>query len=225
MAEPIRAAAVKLVESPVLFFQDRVAGPPRWASPIAALACCCALLAMAGAVSTARALGGFRADAAILVSVVGIGAFAFLFALQTGTVVCIERLFSTARNGRRLVECSALAYWTQVPLVALGVGFWAMMESSPEPVLPPANAGTGALLEAIEAGAADQEAQAWRRADTRELRVPAQILFENIAACYSIWVVALQAAALRAVSQFSIAGASAAGLLLGTLFVVLPWAL
>ena len=78
-------------------------------------------------------------------------------------------------------------------------------------------------MEAIEAGTADQETQAWRRADTREFRVPAQILFENIAACYSIWVVALQAAALRAVSKFSVGGSVIAGCFLGLAFVVLPW--
>ena len=199
---------VKLAVSPILFYQERVAGPPRWSSPVAALVCCGALVAMAQVLAAARALGDFRTDVGALLSVLTIGTFAFLFVLQTGAVVCLERLFSSARNGRRLVECSALAYWTQVPVAAFGVGFWALMESG-EPVLP-ANAGFGwAMMEVGQAAVFSQ---------------PAVLLFEDLATCCSLWVVALQAAALRAVSKFSVGGAAAAGCLLGLLFVALPWA-
>ena len=208
MGETLMPSIVKLAVSPIQFYQERVAGPPRWASPVAALVCYGALTAMASLVSAARALGEFRTDAGAVVSVLAIGAFAFLFVLQAGVVVCIERLFSSARNGRRLVECSALAFWTQVPLAAFSVGFWGLMEPG-EPVLP-ANAGLMAIAEELAAAPL--------------LSLPAVLLFEDLATYYSLWVVALQAAALRAVSKFSVGGAAAAGCLLGLLFVALPWA-
>ena len=211
MGKPLMPSIVKLAVSPILFYQERVAGPPRWASPVAALVCCGALAAMAQVLAATRAWGDFRTDVGALLSVLMIGTFAFLFVLQTGAVVCLERLFSSARNGRRLVECSALAYWTQVPLAAFGVGFWALMESGEPPVLP-ANAGFWTVMAASSQAVAAQQS------------LPAVLLFEDLATCYSLWVVALQAAALRAVSKFSVGGAAAAGCLLGLLFVALPWA-
>lgn len=210
MSEPIGKSVVKLLVSPIQFYQDRTA--TRWFSPVTALACYCSMLALAGAISSARLLGEFRSDVILLTSGLAIVAFAFLFALQTGAVVCIERLFSSARNGRYLAKCSAMAYWTQVPIAAAGIWFWAVIAESGAPVLT-ASAGIVTIAEEL-----------FNAADTHTT-TPEADLFHLIASYWSLWVVALQAAALRAVSKFSVGGAWAAGLFLGISFVALPWSM
>lgn len=216
MSDPIGVSIVKLAVSPILFYQERVSGPPRWASPVAALVCCGVLTATAGVISTARALGEFRTEVMLLASVVSMFMFILLFWLQTGAVMVLARIFlfyddDKETNGLRLVECSALAYWTQVPILAAGVGVWAMQPWG-ETALLSASAGIGEIMAAIENFTLSQEVTVW------------VTMFGDIAYYFSLWVVVLQAAALRAVTKFSVGGAWAGGILIGTVFVLLPWA-
>ena len=196
---------IKLIFSPILFYQERVAGPPRWASPVAALICYGALSAMASALAVGRMLGDMRTNVLIVAAGVAFSVL-FVFALQTGVVVCLERLFSSGRNGRRLIECSALAYWTQVPLGLLDIGFWGLIDI--EDMRLPASAGIVDIIEGL---------------DSMQSSLFSVRIFTDSATYYSLWVVALQAAALRAVSKFSIGGSAVAGCFLGLAFVVLPW--
>lgn len=198
---------VTLAVSPIRYYQERVAGPAQWVSPAAAVACYGALVALAQFVALARMVGEWRTDVGVLLSTITAVFVVFFFALQAGTVIFLEWLFSSARSGWRLLECSALAYWTQVPFAAISIGFWTVMEPGP-PVLP-ARAGIGVTMEVLD-GVTEQ--------------LPAAVhVLQDLAAYYSLWVVALQAAALRAVSEFTVGGAATAGCLLGLVFVVLPW--
>jgi hypothetical protein len=53
---------------------------------------------------------------------------------------------------------------------------------------------------------------------------PLQIALRTIGMFVGLWLVALQCAALRVVSGFTVLGAVASGIVMGGLLVVLPWA-
>lgn len=199
---------IKLVVSPIECFRERLEGPIRWASPVLALLCCGVLLAIAESARLAGAVGEVRIDLSLLFGVGTLLVFFFMFALQTCAVVGFG-LFSSQTDGWRLLEFSALAMWTQVPIAVIAMGFWAMTDV--EPLGLPSGAGFLAVAEAL--------------ANTGSQPTPVEQTFLLLIAYWSLWCVALQAAALRVVCRFTVGAAAAAGCVLGLLFVVLPWAL
>lgn len=54
---------------------------------------------------------------------------------------------------------------------------------------------------------------------------PFMLTIGLIGAYFGLWLVALQATALRVVSGFTVGGAWTAGIVLGSVFVVIPWAI
>ena len=121
-------------------------------------------------------------------------------------------LFTGSGRTRRLIEFSALAYWTQVPWTAVvaGVVLWGFE-------LAPLRLAAGATpTELADAMRVYQEDSA-STAGLSTMRL--------VGSYFWCWLVALQATALRVVSGFSIGGAWAAGILLAILFVVAPYAL
>lgn len=210
MSAPIGMSAAKLITSPIHFYRDRLIDPPRWGSPVAALACYGAILFVSEYVFTARALNTFNPEALAIIIAMAVVMLYLVIAIQAGVVIAIEILFSNARNGRRLIEFSALAYWTQVPIEVVSIGIWLVVE--PGQPVSPADSSLWALIEALDS--VNEEA--------RESLIIST--FQVIGSYWSLWVVALQATALRVVSKFSVGGAWAAGVTVGLLFVVLPWA-
>ena len=149
-----------------------------------------------------------------------ITAVCFLLAMSALAVVFLDMLFAheSYRNpepasgrGRRLFEFTALAYFSQLPVAVAGlmaaVWWW-----SPAPLTLPAGITS---LELVDALRSYQE----ESADTAVLSTQ-----RLIGSYFWCWLVALQAAALRVVSGFSVGGAWAAGILLGVLFVGIPYA-
>lgn len=199
---------MKLVVSPIRYFRERLESPIEWVFGVSALLCYGVLLAVA---ESARVAGTVGEIGVVLSFMFGVGTLVgvlFLFSLQAGAVVGLG-LFSSHGNGWRLVEFSALAVWTQVPMAVITLGFWTMTDF--ESLRLPSDAGFVAIAEAL-ANRSQQPA-----AGERTLWL--------LSAYWSLWYVSLQAAALRVVSGFTVSGAAAAGCLLGLLFVALPWAL
>ena len=138
-------------------------------------------------------------------------AIAASFWLSAGALLVIDLLFAGSGRARRLIEFSALAYWVQVlwgsvALVAFLVFY------SPAPLDLPMERGRLAVEEAMAEYLA------------AEARTPFILTFRLVGVYVGLWFTALQACALRVVSGVSVAGASATGVVLGLVFVVLPWA-
>ena len=135
---------------------------------------------------------------------------AVMFWLSVGALVALDLLFTGSGQSRRLVECAALAYWSQVPwsLATVGILLWCF---DPEPLQLSPDMSSSELPARIMAYQDDLRS------------TPLMETVHVVGLYFGMWLVALQAAALRVVSGFSVPGAWAAGILLATLFVVIPY--
>jgi len=112
------SSIVKLVTSPILYFEHRVQRPAHWLSPVAAVLCYVALIVVAGVVSLDRAVDGMPLALHLIFGAFTVAGVAFLLALQAAALVLIDRRFVSETHGWRLVECTALASWTPPPPAA-----------------------------------------------------------------------------------------------------------
>ena len=211
--------------SPIRCFRARLARSPRHAAALTPLAAYLAVTSAAVLVVSARtndmAAAAFDQaglpplfpawvnDGIVLVSSVTTGCF--LFALWALAAVVLDMLFAQSGRGRRLVEFTALSYWSQLPYAAVWFGMVAWWWQ-PEPLRLPPGVTTVELMDIL-------------RTYQEENADASMLSTLRLAASYSwCWLVALQAAALRVVSGFTVAGAWAAGVSLAALFVGAPYA-
>ena len=202
---------MRVLWSPMRHYRERLALPPDWARAVVPLAIEAAWI-MAGFIVTVFRLAPelstgvlfylFLIFFLVLMVFSMILGIAFWFGLSTGVVVAIHRLATGSMAGaRRLVEFSALAHWSQVPwaVVYAAVLVW---------WLPPG-------LDLSDA------AQFEESLSTSPI---GSLAFQLLGMGCGVWLVVLQACALRVVSGFTVRGASVAAAVLGIVFVGIPWA-
>ena len=210
--------------SPVRFFRARLERPPRYLAALAPLVAYTVLTSAAVLVvmdKTRRmaevAFAGADApplppawvgDAIGVIS--SVTTACSIFALSALAVLALDTLIVQSGRGRRLVEFTALAYWSQLPFAAvwLGIvaGWW-----EPAPLRLPPGATSVELLDVVSAYQEDSA------------REPLLSTLRLAASYFWCWFIALQAVALRVAAGFTVGGASAAGGLLAALFVVAPY--
>ena len=209
--------------SPVGFFEKRLSSPASWSGAIAPLLLLVIGNTMSASIILTRIQGAMAATVTAsgempLGVVVGLSfvsacfAEAITFWLSTGAIVSLDLFFTGSGRGRRLVEMSALAFWPQTiwgltGCVVVAVAF------HPEPLLVSDSMTTIDVQRSV----GDYE-------DMIESSY-FMLTFRLIGAYFAAWVVALQVTALRVVSGFTVGGAWAAGIVLGLVFVALPWAI
>lgn len=205
--------------SPVELFRSRLSYEPAWAVafvPVIAYAIFMAtsasllLVKVRWVVGQATSASGvempnlFAVD--MLTFIFGVAGHIILFWLVTGAFVAVDVLFSGSKQAGRLVELSAISYWTQVPWAVASISL--MMFYTLEPL----SASRSSLITEIT------------QFQNEIARTPYMLTFSLLTSIFLLWWVALQAAALRVVSGFTVRGAWAAGIVLGSMFVVIPWA-
>lgn len=215
----------QLLFSPIRFFRARLERPPDYVAAFVPLAAY-AVLVTAAALVTGRKTR-LAATAALeqaqfpsmgppwigdLFAVVSsVTAVGFMFAASALAAVALDLLFAQSGRSRRLVEFAALSYWSQLPFAAawLGITVWWWR---PEPLSLAPGATSVELFETLRA-------YQGQNAETGLLST-----LQLVGAYFWCWFVALECAALRVVSGFTVAGAWAAGVSLATLFVGAPYA-
>lgn len=210
--------------SPVRFFRARLEQPPRHLGALVPLAAYIALtsaavLATGGKTRrvTEAAFAGVEApllppawvgDAIGVVSSVIAGCS--VFALSALAVLALDTLFVQSGRGRRLVEFTALAYWSQLPFTVVWLGILAWWWQ-PEPLRVPPGVTAVELVDVLSAYQEDSAS------------APVLSVLRLAASYFWCWLIALQAVALRVVAGFTVGGAWAAGGLLAALFVAAPY--
>ena len=212
-----------LLFSPIRFYRARLEARPRYLVALAPLAAYIVLSSATVLVATRKTQrvtevafeqAGFPPLASVWVGeaigvVSSITAGCFLFGISALSVVVLDMLLAQSGRSRRLVEFTALAFYSQLPLAAVGlavvVWWW-----SPAPLRLPAGITSMELADFLRAYQAES-------ADTAGLST-----LQLAGSYFWCWLVALQAAALRVVSGFSVGGAWAAGIMLAVLFVGIP---
>ncbi len=211
--------------SPIRFYRARLEAHPRYLAALVPLGAYVAL-SSATALLTARKtqrvaavafeqaglppLGPAWVGEAIAV-VSSITAGCFLFALSALAVVVLDMLFAQSGRSRRLVEFTALAFYSQLPLAAAGlaavVWWW-----NPAPLRLPEGIASLELADAL------------RRYQEESANAAGLSTLRLAGSYFWCWLSALQAVALLVVSDFSPRGTWAAGILLAALFVGMPYA-
>ena len=210
--------------APVRFFAQRLAAPPAWLSaglPVAvyaALSVVCTLITFTRVQTTLRTgllqAGNevpevpFGLGVALAVFSVVLG-LAIVFWIAVGVLAVVDVMFVGSGRGHRLIELSALSYWSQVPW-AVASCFLLFFAFHLEP--PPVS-GSSNLPELLARYQEDVERQAFMRT------------YRLIGAFFGLWLVGLQACALRVVTGLRIGAAWSVGLTLGVVLVLLPWAI
>ena len=216
---------VRLVDSPLRFFRSRLRHPPRWPLASAAVIAHTVLVAATVLVVTRKgrlattpgltALGVEGRIPPLVGDVIGVvsvvTANLAVFALTTLVLVGSDALFSQSGRARRLVEFAGLAYVTQLPwgIGALAVSLWVW---DPEPFRVSPGVSAVELPDLL------------RRHQESMAAAPVQSTLRVIGAYFTVWLVALQCAALRVVSGVSGSTAWGVGLVLVLLLVVMPYA-
>ena len=210
--------------SPVRFFRARLERPPRYLAALAPLVAYTALTSAAVLVVMGKTrrvtevafagLEGAALPPAWVADAIGVmssfTAACSVFALGALAVLALDTLFVQSGRGRRLVEFTALAYWTQLPFTAV----WLVIVAAwwePAPLRLPPDAMSVELLDVLSAYQENSEGE------------PLPSTLRLVASYFWCWFVALQAVALRVVAGFTVGGAWAAGGLLAVLFVVAPY--
>lgn len=217
---------IHIVHSPLRFFRSRAEMPPNWMLALSPVIAAAVMTVMAAGIINVKVrphveaamselgvdMGPVPAGALAAVGLIA-GAVGYLamFGAMALTMVVLDLLCAQSGRARRLVEFSGFAFVSQLPLAILGLAF--AVWTTPEPLRLPADA-TLAEFPSIIA-----EYQGRVATDA------AQAALRMIGIYFGLWLAALQAAALRVVSGFSVGGAWAAGILLTVLFVVTPYVL
>lgn len=206
-----------MIDSPIRCMRARAAsGPPRLYSAIVPVVLNDLFVAGAGASMFLRpavaGLSGPAASFGLLIPLWTISAIVVglvVFAVHAAAVILIDVLTVQSRQGRRLAELCALAYWPQllcsVPVLAAMWWFY-------DP--PPMVVDTGAGADAMQAG---------RRYAEQMSREPVIVLTTRAQEFAALWLVGLHACTLRVVSGLGARGTWAAGIILAILFLGVPW--
>lgn len=141
---------------------------------------------------------GFALAVAALSSIIG---GSVNVGLLVGATVAIAVLSGASVRVRSLIGCCAVTYWVEVTWAVIGLVAVFVWD-------PPAL--NGANVQAHAAALASS---------------PFLLTYNLVGAYFSLWVVVLHAVALRVVSGFSVRGAWVVGILLGSVFVAVPWAI
>ena len=214
------AGPVRLIDSPIRFMQARVAsGPPdlRWAMlPVLLNAL---LVGSIGVITQSRmtVLGPGMSEPAAAQAIpvfVAVPVAAVLgligFAVRAGIVVTFDVITSQSGQARRIVELVGLSYWTQliwaVPAIT---AMWFLFEPPPMVLR-----GQGADL-----------LQASLRYGETLAAEPFQITMTRTQQMFGVWLVALNACALRVVGNLTTGGTWAAAIVLGIVFLGVPLAM
>ena len=216
--------AITIFDSPIRFFQARLARPPRWDVAMTPVIAHAVLTAITGVIVTERlqfALGsvferaGGNAGTSSTLHVLGVAASlagsAIVFWTFSFAAILMHLL--SARSGRpeRLVEFTALSYvvllpWDVVKLVAQA----AWLEGEPVAVAP--------AMTALDISHFVQSYQAAFRS------TPLQLTVQLVDGFFLLWVVALLGCVLRVVSGLTMVRTVAFSLVAGSVLVVVPWA-
>ena len=142
------------------------------------------------------------------VAVLYFGLIVGIFALVDAVGVAFRA--STVRSGWHLAGCLGLTYWAWFPF---GVAMTVHIMMQEPAVGRPRYSELGALeaLSIVERIAHEA--------------IPYVSSIEMVDGYFSLWVVALQCCALRAVSRVGVGAAVGLGIALGVIFVVIPWAM
>ena len=210
---------LRILDSPVRFMEARAAsGPPslRWALLPVALN---ALLVGSVAVITQSRFSVIGPGMTEPVKVQVVSAFLAIplaalfgmvgFAARAGIVVAFDVLTSQSGQATRIIELVGLAYWTQLIWAVPAVGaMWFLFDPPPMAVR-----GQGADL-----------LQASMRYGETLAAEPLQVAISQTQQMFGIWLVALNACALRIVGKLTTAGTCAAAIVLGIVFIGTPLA-
>ncbi|MCY4074017.1 MAG: hypothetical protein OXH04_01145 [Acidobacteria bacterium] len=163
------------------------------------------------AASALQSIGGPEVPAglsvlvSVLASLLGI-AVAFWLPTITILVIAVVR----GAEGRRVLECSAVACWSQIPWgIASLIWVAALLELEP---LDVSGVGVSEFATAMQAYQENMR------------RTPTMLTFNLMGSFAGLWLIGLLCGALRAVARLSVGGAWTVGFLAGGFFVVLPWA-
>lgn len=145
----------------------------------------------------------------LLVGIIGVIVFGLVvFAIHVAAVILFDLLTVQSRQGRRLAELCALAYWPQllcsIPVLAAMWWFY-----DPPPM--------------VDVGAGADVMQANMRYAEQLSREPVFILTTQVQWFAALWLVGLHACTLRVVSGLTVGGTWAAGIILAILFLGVPW--
>jgi hypothetical protein len=207
--------------SPIRFFEARSRRRPNWAGAAVPVVTQCVLAGAIGtvvsnkgqaAITTALAQfrdgnGGDGGTGLLMTAVSAISVLfnvlrtMFFFAVSVGAVIVLDILFAQSGRVRRLVEFTGYSYWPTVAwsVVTLAVlVFWCT----------PAEMSAPSLANMNDVGTMVANHQ------VRLASTPIQITLRIIASFFWGWQIAIQAAALRVVSGFTVAGAWASGIVL-----------
>ena len=216
--------ALRLIDSPVCYMRERTDGPPQWTSALLPLA----VYVAASAVSTIvvgerlnlvtraalREAGQTMPEVPLMLSMlIGGGSVVagatFVFALQVGALWAVDALAVQSGRTPRLVEAAAVSYWPQA-VYALAAAAAMVLFFEPEPLRVPTGVSGIQLQSLIGDYGARMQATA----------LPSSLML--VRQMFLVWLTALHACALRAVSGLSVGGAWTAGVVLVALFVVGP---
>ena len=216
--------ALRLIDSPVRYMRERADGPPRWTMALLPLS----IYVAASAASTivvgerlnlvSRAAmeeaGQAMPELPLVLSIVIGGGSAvagamFVFALQVVALRAVDALAVQSGRTARLVEMAAVSYWTQA-VYALPAAAAMVLFFEPAPLRVPSGISAIELQRLLGAYGDNMQAAA----------LPSTMML--VRQMFLIWLTALHACVLRAVSGLSIGGAWTAGVVLAALFVVGP---
>ena len=222
MTTPVlRGGFIRLIDSPIRYMQARAAsGPTRLYSAILPVVLNALFGGGAGLIMQARNINVNLLESGLLLSVTDVGLMILVgiivaivfglvgFAIHAAAVIMFDLLTVQSRQGRRLAELCALAYWPQLlcstPVLAAMWWFY-----DPPPM--------------VDAGAGADVMQANMRYAEQLLREPVYILTTQAQWFAALWLVGLHACTLRVVSGLTVGGTWAVGIILAILFLGVPW--
>ena len=214
-----------LFVSPMQFQSARLSAPVKWGASVGAVWAYASVGAVAAAVSGQKLMAtygegmpnGFNQVAGFMSAVSMLSAIGFLVgllftcAVAAVVVVVMDALFSQSGQALKLIECAGLSYLVALPWSIINLVIVAFVWD-PAPLRIAPHATDYEVQQVIQSYLQKQ----------REGGVAVGI--SMVGAYFDLWVVAIQACALRVVSGFTTTGAWTAGILLGMVFVVAPWA-
>ena len=216
---------VRILDSPLRFYRTRAEMSPHWRLALFPVMASAALQAAAGGILSFRmqphvnaALAQMGVDAgplstdilAAVTLVAGAAAYLGISGAMALVMVVLDLLFAQSGRVRRLVEFAGYSFVSQVPLAVAGLVLAIGM--APEPLRLPPDATLAEFPNIV------RDYQEGVTGGT------VRAVMQMVGIYFGLWLAALQAAALRVVSGFSVGGAWAAGILLAALFVGVPYA-
>lgn len=220
MTTELPGGTLRLLDSPIRFMQRRVDGrPPRLYRAFTPVVVNALLVGGASAIVASRTsvLGAalpeaMTAQAMSIAATMVLAVIAGLtgFVVRAAIVVGLGTLVSPSGKGWRIVELTALAYWTQVLWAAPGfAAMWLFYD--PPPMVLRAGAQTDVLMAVVNH--AEEMA-----------KEPLQIVMTQTEQMFGAWLIALNAVALRVVGGLTTWGTVAVAVVLAAVFLGAPLA-